>query len=126
MWCLVHPAYAHLVADKKQLQTVAAMEALQKELPQGAVDIKRQQHGQAVCVPPGWAHAVFNLLSCVKITWDKYEAENLPLHALARRDILIPHFHDCADAGEPMPPRAVLLAAMHTWSVQQVLTADEQ
>jgi hypothetical protein len=45
------------------------------------IKLMEQKHGQAIYVPPGWAHAVYNLQPCLKVARDVYNSFHFPLYA---------------------------------------------
>ncbi|KAL3137357.1 hypothetical protein ABBQ32_006889 [Trebouxia sp. C0010 RCD-2024] len=56
------------------------------------VVVLNQGPGDIVLVPPGWPHAVNNVMPCCKLAWDHYDPRHLATYAAVHRDVASPLF----------------------------------
>ncbi|KAL3158294.1 hypothetical protein ABBQ38_010538 [Trebouxia sp. C0009 RCD-2024] len=71
-----------------------------------------QGPGDIVQVPPGWPHAVNNLMYCCKLAWDYIDMGQLANYMAVQRDIVSPLFTGEGIANDYMAVAPVLSAAI--------------
>lgn len=109
-WWFVHPHVAPKFAEFVK-NSLHHADGLQEFMPkpehwehmlacgsQNAIDgrdvviVLNQGPGDIVMVPPGWPHAVSNVMPCCKLAWDHYDPRHLATYAAVHRDVASPLF----------------------------------
>ncbi|KAF5827636.1 hypothetical protein DUNSADRAFT_330 [Dunaliella salina] len=96
-WYFVCPQYMSVFMDHLQEIEVHGGRTWQetdyagfvKKYP-GAMLCLKQKLQDEVYVPPGWLHAVFTKLPCVKLAWDFFAVDNAALYMAAWRHVGAP------------------------------------
>jgi len=109
-WWFVHPHVAPRFAEFVR-DSLHHADGVQEFMPkpehwdlmlafgsQNAIDgrdvvvVLNQGPGDIVLVPPGWPHAVINVMPCGKLAWDHYDPRHLATYAAVHRDVASPLF----------------------------------
>ena len=88
---------------------------VERELPpERLCFILEQYPGDAICVPPGWMHAVVNTHACIKLAWDYIDVMEFPAYISAWRD-LASRFTPDENANDYMVPIKLVPEVTSKW-----------